>query len=220
MRVLLLGDQLLTREALKAAITSRGVAVMEVAIPRGRQELRALIREAEQFGAQVGVVVQEQFDPFLVRDAERLMQRGPELNWMVLTSCVPGPYWGALLMAGADGVLPLDIGVDSLISVLPAIADGEQVMDPADRAMLRRHDAEERSVLERLANLSPREVQVLRQLTRGRTVAELAITQEVSEDTMRSHVRAILRKLKVSSQLAAVAEWNRASQGWPSSRSW
>ncbi|WP_343990393.1 response regulator transcription factor, partial [Nocardioides dubius] len=188
--------------------------------PRGRQELKALARECEQFGAQVGLVVQEQFEPFLVRDAERLMQRGPDVHWMVLTSCLPGPYWGALLMAGADGVLPLDIGVDTLVSALPAIAEGEQVMDPADRALLRRHDVDERSVLERLASLSPREVEVLKQLARGRTVAELAVLQEVSEDTVRSHVRAILRKLKVSSQLAAVAEWNRASQGWPSSRSW
>lgn len=219
-RVVLLSDQLLTREALKAAISSRGVSVLDLAIPRGRQELRELVRAVDQFGAQVGLVVQERFDPFLVRDAERLIQRGPGLPWMVLTSCVPGPFWGALLVAGADGVLPLDIGVDELIAVLPALAEGEQVMDAADRALLSRHDADERLVLERLANLSPREVEVLKQLTRGRTVAELAVLEEVSEDTVRSHVRAILRKLKVSSQLAAVAEWNRASKGWPSSRSW
>ncbi|MFS3128106.1 helix-turn-helix transcriptional regulator [Nocardioides sp. Bht2] len=219
-RVVLLSDQLLTREAMKAAISSRGVSVLDLGIPRGRQELRDLAHDVDQFGAQMGVLVQEQFDPFVVRDAERLIKRGPALHWMVLTSCVPGPFWAALLEAGADGVLPLDIGVDALIAALPALAEGEPVMDPADRALLSRHDVEDQLVLERLAQLSPREVQVLKQLSRGRTVAQLAVLEEVSEDTVRSHVRAILRKLKVSSQLAAVAEWNRALKGWPSSRSW
>lgn len=217
-RVLLLGDQLLTREALRTAMTSRGVEVLEQAIPHARQELRVLVHEAEAFGADVGALVLERFDPWVVGDCQRLMRGGPAMNWMVITACDPGPYWSALLLGGAEDVLSLDIGIDALMRALPAVADGEQVMDPVDRVLLERRNAEECSVLERLASLSPREVQVLTYLARGQNVAEVALSQEVSEETVRSHVQAILRKLQVSSQLTAVAQWTQANQGWPSSR--
>jgi two-component system, NarL family, nitrate/nitrite response regulator NarL len=59
-----------------------------------------------------------------------------------------------------------------------------------------------------------REAEVLRGLIEGRSVDELAQEAFVSIATVRSQVRAILRKLGVTSQLAAVGLARRA--GWPS----
>lgn len=220
LRVVLYGDMLLTREALERAIRSKGVAIQADSIPHGGQELNTTLRSAEQFGAQVGIIVQERFSPATVADSERLLRRESSVHWMVLTGCAPGPYWNALMAAGAQTVHQLDLGLDALIEVLQGVAKGEFVMDSAIRVLLGRRDSGERAALEHMMRLSPREVEVLAQLAQGKSVAHLAAIQEVSEETIRSHVRGILRKLEVTSQLAAVAEWARASKGWPTSRGW
>ena len=63
-----------------------------------------------------------------------------------------------------------------------------------------------------LESLSPREREVLRCLMDGKTVDEIADGTPISVATVRSHVRAILTKLGVNCQLAAVAAGHRA--GW------
>lgn len=216
LRLALLGDQLLTREALCAAIGSRGVPVLEHSIPRDRTDLQAWTQLNREFDAEVGMFVIERFDPFLIGACARLVRREPGVHWVVLTACAPGPFWGALLDGGAEAILPLDIGLERLLSALPAMAAGEPVMDPVQRARAQWRDADERAMLERLAALSPGESRVLVEMAHGRSVSELALRHEVSAETIRSQVKAILRKLKVTSQLAAVAEWGRARRDWPS----
>jgi DNA-binding NarL/FixJ family response regulator len=56
----------------------------------------------------------------------------------------------------------------------------------------------------RLDQLTVREREVLAHLMRGRTVREIATVGVVSEATVRTQVKAILAKLDVSSQIAAV----------------
>ena len=53
--------------------------------------------------------------------------------------------------------------------------------------------------------LTEREAQVLRCLAGGRSVATIAAASYVAEATVRTHVRGVLTKLGVGSQLAAVA---------------
>ncbi len=56
-----------------------------------------------------------------------------------------------------------------------------------------------------LVDLTPAERRVLYQMMRGRSAAEIGADQVVSLSTVRTHIRSILRKLRVNSQLAAVA---------------
>ena len=56
----------------------------------------------------------------------------------------------------------------------------------------------------RLDQLTVREREVLAHLMRGRTVREIATVGVVSEATVRTQVKAILAKLDVTSQIAAV----------------
>lgn len=57
----------------------------------------------------------------------------------------------------------------------------------------------------RLSRLTPREHQVVAALSEGLTAQEIARQLVVSVSTVRAHIRAVLTKLEVSSQLAAVA---------------
>jgi DNA-binding NarL/FixJ family response regulator len=56
-----------------------------------------------------------------------------------------------------------------------------------------------------LVHLTPSERRVLFHMMEGRSAADIAKTLVVSVTTVRSHIRSILRKLNVNSQLAAVA---------------
>lgn len=69
-----------------------------------------------------------------------------------------------------------------------------------------------RRIADPLAELSPRERAVLDGMMRGLSAAEIADEQFVSIPTVRSQIRAILRKLDVRSQLAAVAVAHRSGR--------
>ena len=74
------------------------------------------------------------------------------------------------------------------------------------------HRERESERLGPLESLTPRERTVLLGLTRGRTVAQIAAAEWLSENTVRTHIRGILHKLDVASQTQAVALALRS--GW------
>jgi DNA-binding CsgD family transcriptional regulator len=55
-------------------------------------------------------------------------------------------------------------------------------------------------------SLTPRQAQVLHLLARGCSTEQMAVELGVAQDTIRNHVRAILRRLGVHSRLEAVIE--------------
>jgi DNA-binding NarL/FixJ family response regulator len=123
------------------------------------------------------------------------------------------------LAAGAAGVVRKDAPFDVLLDTALEVARGGQVLAPEARRSLldeaRRLRAGRAEQLAPFERLSAREADVLRALATGQAVAAIAETWFVSEATVRSHVRAILTKLGVTSQLEAVAaahrhQWLRA----------
>lgn len=82
-------------------------------------------------------------------------------------------------------------------------------MDEVQRQQLIRRwrtaETERTRTRSRVDTLSPRERTVLAMLYEGTTVRTIADRLDVSEATVRSQVKAVLRKLSVASQLAAVA---------------
>jgi DNA-binding NarL/FixJ family response regulator len=59
------------------------------------------------------------------------------------------------------------------------------------------------------AELTPRQFEVLRLLAEGCSTAEIADQLDVSVQTVRNHVREILRRLRVKSRIAALARARR-----------
>ncbi|MFM8516451.1 MAG: response regulator transcription factor [Nevskiaceae bacterium] len=57
-----------------------------------------------------------------------------------------------------------------------------------------------------LANLTPKELELLRHLARGRTYAEAGQEMGVAISTVQTHIRNLYRKLDVHSQVQAVTE--------------
>jgi DNA-binding NarL/FixJ family response regulator len=125
------------------------------------------------------------------------------------------------LEAGAVGWLGKDTFLDDVVSALDDVLDGTPLIGRGAREALidelRIERAGQRRALSPFEQLTQRERDVLAALVEGMSAEEIADTQFVALATVRSQIRAVLRKLGVRSQLAAVAQANRV--GWaPSSR--
>lgn len=120
------------------------------------------------------------------------------------------------LEQGAIGYQTKTAGFDELVSriELAMVCDG--AIDADERAALLAELSgariERARRLELFGRLTDRERRTLQALARGRTVHEIARDWQLSEATVRTHVRSVLAKLNVPSQLAAVSVALRS--GW------
>jgi DNA-binding NarL/FixJ family response regulator len=138
------------------------------------------------------------------------------LRVLVVTGSTDRLHIAAALEQGAIGYQQKAAGFDALLRRTLLALGASGPLDPDDRAALlaefRRHRADRDRAWEPFAALTQRERDTLRALAAGRTVAEIARQWVVSEATVRTHVRALLSKLGVPSQLSAVALALRS--GW------
>jgi DNA-binding NarL/FixJ family response regulator len=128
---------------------------------------------------------------------------------LIVTGVVDRARIAAALEQGAIGYQSKGDGFDALLAKATSALTATGSLDPQDRlAMfeeLRQARAEQDRRLAPFQKLTSREQDALRALAHGQTVSQIAHAWVVSESTMRSHVRGILNKLDVTSQLAAVA---------------
>ncbi|GGU18546.1 hypothetical protein GCM10007979_16670 [Nocardioides albus] len=138
---------------------------------------------------------------------------GVRLPGVVLTTAPRGGLWGALLEAGSVTVLAADADSDTIEGALRDAAENRPGHSPAETEGLLAQwhlMRDERDRMRRLVgSLTSREHEVLELLYEGVTVAEIAARFGVAQATVRSQVKAILRKFEVGSQLAAVAAYDR-----------
>lgn len=189
----------LLAQAVGSALRSRGVEVEIASGRRGR---------GSPDPSRVLVVMD---DLVTAPDVRRVLSlvgstSGPLL---VLTGREWGHAWGALVSAGATSIMSSTASVDEVVGALAAVRDGDELQPLEERAeLLVEWDSflrEQRDAVARLARLTARERAVLEGMAEGISVHDQAALLDVAETTIRSHVKAILRKLGVRSQLAAVA---------------
>ena len=131
---------------------------------------------------------------------------GPRV--LMLTTYGLDDYVFEALRAGASGFLVKDAPPEHLVAAVDTVAAGEALLDPAvTRAVIdefvRRSPAAPRPGTE-LDQLTERELEVLKLLTRGQSNAEIAKTLVVSDATVKTHVTHVLMKLGVRDRVQAV----------------
>lgn len=104
-----------------------------------------------------------------------------------------------LVDAGADGYLLKDSEPDTLLSQLQRIAQGEVILSDSIKDLL----LEKRSAEEPMKLLTDRERDVLRLIATGLSNKQIAVQLFISEETVKVHIRNLLRKLNVHSRVAA-----------------
>ena len=139
------------------------------------------------------------------------------LRVLIVTATSDVEQMARAVELGAVGVVAKNGPFPELLEDVVTAARGGEVMAPLVRLHLldeaRRRREQRVATLAPFGRLTERETEVLRELTRGRTVAEIARRSFVSEATVRSQVRSILTKLGVRSQLEAVVAAQRSRLG-------
>jgi DNA-binding NarL/FixJ family response regulator len=112
------------------------------------------------------------------------------------------------LGAGASGFLLKDVTAETLFDAVRVVAAGDALLAPGVTRRLVSEFARLRPALptqpEALEELTPRETEVLRLLAEGLSNAEIAERLVVTEETVKTHVSRVLRKLDLRDRTQAV----------------
>lgn len=113
------------------------------------------------------------------------------------------------LEAGGAAVISKSCGPADLVAVVELAIAGKALMAPSDRhallTRLRKRRAWEQRQVALFAQLTPREADTLVLIAQGSGAADIADQWQIALPTVRTHIRSILTKLGVTSQLAAAA---------------
>jgi DNA-binding NarL/FixJ family response regulator len=143
-------------------------------------------------------------------EATRLIKRvSPETNVVIITGHQSERYVVEAVEAGASGFLTKMQAMEDLLGAVRAAARGESVIDPSLLARVLREVAKDREIRRDaevlLGQLTEREGEILRLLAEGLRNDDIAARLVISPQTVQTHVRNILSKLRVHSRLEAVA---------------
>jgi NarL family two-component system response regulator LiaR len=202
-RVVIADDDAVFRSGVRAALQDAGIIVIAEA-DNGRDAIDLAVH----FRPDVVLmdVVMVGMDGIAATRA--ITTRAPEVQVVLLTSSHDAELGMIGLRAGADGHLVKGIELDDLVTAVRRAAGGDPVLAPAVA----------RRLIERLralpdgglgvrpvrSSLTSREWEVLDLLCAGLTVDEVSDRLVVARDTVRTHVKRILRKLGVHSQAEAI----------------
>jgi DNA-binding NarL/FixJ family response regulator len=128
---------------------------------------------------------------------------------LMLTTFDLDEYVYEALRAGASGFLLKDTPPEQLVAAIHVIAQGEALLSPS---ITRRVISEfvkgtgpkPQAQFPRLADLTARELEVMKAIARGLSNAEIAKELFVSETTVKTHVARILMKLGLRDRVQAV----------------
>lgn len=127
----------------------------------------------------------------------------PGLDIVVLTIFDDRENVFDALRAGASGYLLKDTPTDQLIEAILQISQGGSSMSPS---IARRVIAQLWERPAAASPLTPREVDVLRLLVKGATYDLIGQALGITTGTVQAHIKAIYRKLEVSTKAEAAAE--------------
>jgi DNA-binding NarL/FixJ family response regulator len=204
-RVLLVDDQPLVREGLRRILhPDEGFDIVGECSDGGE------VGDAVgRVGPDVVVMDVRMKDVDGVEATRRLGEQPDPPPVLVLTTFDDDEVLSGALRAGAAGFVLKDAPGEELIRSVRTVAEGGAWLDPAvtGRVLATYRSAapaEDDGAAERIAELTPRERDVLRLIGRGASNTEIAETLFVSEATVKSHIGHIFTKLDLRDRAAAI----------------
>jgi two-component system nitrate/nitrite response regulator NarL len=199
-RVVLVDDHTLFRKGLAELLEHSG-AVKVVGITGNPDEARRLLREEKPDVVMMDLNMPARDGIALLRDFRAEVIHVPTL---FLTVSNAESDLAAALRAGARGYLLKDMEPDDVVDAVRRAARGETVVAPAMTAQLVNLVDAKRNTPESLLNqLTAREREILQHLARGESNKAIARALNISQETVKLHVRHVLAKLNLSSRVEA-----------------
>ena len=201
MHVLIIDDHTLFRVGLKGLLERRGISVSVVGTGEQGVQLAAASRP--------DVVLLDLRMPGMsgIEVLQGLRETGFGQPVVMLTTSSDERDLVDCLRRGAQGYLLKDMDPDELVQALQEILAGKTVVTPELTTVLARAvqsgaaDGSRRPAL--WQDLTPRELEILRHLAEGESNKIIARQLGICDGTVKLHVKAILRKLGLSSRVEA-----------------
>ena len=203
MRVLLIDDHALFRVGLLELLERRGIEVVDAV-----GDCDVGLRLTRDCAPDVVLLDLRMPGTGGLDVLKRIRDEGLDRRVAMLTTSTEEQDLIASLQAGANGYLLKDMEPDELVAALEDIVAGKTVVAPEltgilARAVRREPEPEAAAKPPALAELTPREQEILCHLAAGQSNKAIARDLGISDGTVKLHVKAILRKLSVHSRVEA-----------------
>jgi two-component system response regulator DevR len=208
-RIAVVDDHEMVREGLKSILQTESdfELVGELASAEGLLEL---VERTHPDVVLLDARLPGQSGPEACRD---LKQTYPDVRVLVVSTFSDDDLVDASMKAGADGYVIKDIERFELRQSIRAVSRGETVIDGAIAGpLLHRLRSGDGAGSASRAPLNPGQLQILALISEGFSNREIAARVHLSENTVKTHIREIFRKLDVDSRVEAALRGTR--EGW------
>jgi DNA-binding NarL/FixJ family response regulator len=202
-RVLIVDDDALMRAGLRGVLSSD--AAIEVVGEAA--DGRAAVHRARLHPPDVVLMDVRMPDVDGIAATERVLAEAPGVRVVILTTFEQDDYIFGALRAGASGFLLKRTRPEELIAAIHTIAAGDSLLSPSVTSRVIERMARQPALGTsdtRLEQLTPRELEVLALVARGRSNGEIATELVIEESTVKTHVKRILLKLGARDRVQAV----------------
>jgi DNA-binding NarL/FixJ family response regulator len=206
LRVVVVDDHPIYRRGLVGVLEAGGLAVVGVA--EGVEEAMAVVEATMPDAVLADLYLSDGSGIALVR---RVVAHHPAIRIVVLTVSHDANEMLAAVRAGADGFLNKDQAPERLVRALTGVFEGEAALSRAMAGHLVRdvRDGQRRIALAsrfpHRERLTPRQLEILQLIAAGNSTADMAEQLCLSPETVRWHVKSILRKLRAKNRAEAAA---------------
>lgn len=197
-RVLIVDDHEIVRTGITYSLTAYPDLDVVGEASSGQEALK-LCRET-----QPDVVLVDMVMPGMdgVQTTQAIREQHPQVQVLALTSFHDRERVWQVMQAGATGYLVKGVAVSELAEAIRVAYAGQTVLSPEATQALLKPDESQTALSE---DLTQREQEVLAELVKGLSNAEIAQLLTISISTTKHHVSAIFSKLGVASRAEAIA---------------
>ena len=205
MRVLLIDDHALVRKGIEGLLRSRGVEVI-ASVNSGEEG----VRRALELTPDIVLLDVKMPGKNGIETLRSLRAHGISAPVLMLTMSSEDSDLSGALRAGAQGYLLKDMEPEELVPALEAALRGENVIAKdllgTLARIVSRNAAPDTGAAQPSASfvdLTRREMEILEQVAKGLSNKVIAKALNITDGTVKLHVKAILRKLGVDSRVKA-----------------
>jgi DNA-binding NarL/FixJ family response regulator len=202
-KLLIVDDHPVFREGLRQCLSAHNQFQVLAAVGGGEELWRALRAHGRPHVVLMDVEMPVDNG---IELAQALREKLPEVRVIMLTAYSDPDKVFAALKAGAVGYLLKNVSPDEIRATVERAAAGEPILSAeiAGR-VLREFERERTEARDRaqLAELTPREEEILKLLATGESNREIGKRLFISEQTVKNHVASIFRKLHVNDRTKA-----------------
>lgn len=201
-RVLVVDDQTMVRAGFRLLLADEPDIEVVAEASNGRDA----VAQAARFRPDVILMDIRMPEMDGLEATRRILATDTDARVLILTTFDLDDYVFEALRAGASGFVLKDEPPEQLLGAVRTIAAGDALLSPSvTRRVIRRFATVRRQALPAaVAELTPRELEVLRLITRGLSNAEIGAELFISDTTVKTHVTRLLQKLDLRDRAQAI----------------